>query len=73
MARGLRGDAGMDQANVAGLAFDTVTEDERRMAGGARIAVQFVVNCEEGAENCVLHGDAESEAFLSEIVGAVTP
>ena len=39
--------------------------------GGARIAVQFVINYEEGAENCVLHGDAESEAFLSEIVGAV--
>ena len=37
---------------------------------GARIAVQFVVNYEEGAENCVLHGDAESEAFLSEIVSA---
>ena len=38
---------------------------------GARTAVQFVVNYEEGAENCVLHGDAASEAFLSEIVGAV--
>ncbi len=39
--------------------------------GGARTAVQFVINYEEGAENCVLHGDAASEAFLSEIVGAV--
>ena len=38
--------------------------------GAARIAVQFVINYEEGAENCVLHGDAASEAFLSEIVGA---
>jgi putative urate catabolism protein len=37
---------------------------------GARTAVQFVINYEEGAENCVLHGDAASEAFLSEIVGA---
>ncbi|MDX0693179.1 allantoinase PuuE [Sinorhizobium medicae] len=37
---------------------------------GARIAVQFVINYEEGGENCVLHGDAASEAFLSEIVGA---
>ncbi len=37
---------------------------------GARIAVQFVINYEEGAESCVLHGDAASEAFLSEIVGA---
>ncbi|ACP22718.1 uricase (plasmid) [Sinorhizobium fredii NGR234] len=36
----------------------------------ARIAVQFVINYEEGGENCVLHGDAASEAFLSEIVGA---
>ncbi|MBM9595246.1 allantoinase PuuE [Roseitranquillus sediminis] len=38
--------------------------------GGARIAVQIVVNFEEGGENNVLHGDAASEAFLSEIVGA---
>ena len=38
--------------------------------GRARVAVQFVVNYEEGGENCVLHGDAASEAFLSEIVGA---
>jgi putative urate catabolism protein len=38
--------------------------------GNARIAVQFVLNYEEGAENCVLHGDAGSEQFLSEIVGA---
>jgi putative urate catabolism protein len=38
--------------------------------GGARLAVQIVLNYEEGGENCVLHGDAASEAFLSEIVGA---
>lgn len=38
--------------------------------GGARIAVQFVINYEEGAENCVLHGDEQSETFLSEIIGA---
>jgi len=36
----------------------------------ARIAVQFVINYEEGGENCILHGDAASEAFLSEVVGA---
>lgn len=36
----------------------------------ARIAVQFVINYEEGGENCLLHGDAASEAFLSEIIGA---
>ena len=38
--------------------------------GGAHVAVQFVINYEEGGENCVLHGDAASEAFLSEVVGA---
>ena len=38
--------------------------------GGARVAVQFVMNYEEGGENCILHGDKASEAFLSEIVGA---
>lgn len=37
---------------------------------GARIAVSFVINYEEGGENNILHGDAASEAFLSEIVGA---
>jgi putative urate catabolism protein len=41
-----------------------------RWPGGARIAVQFVLNYEEGGENNVLHGDAASEVFLSEIVGA---
>ena len=41
-----------------------------RWPDGARIAVQFVLNYEEGGENCLLHGDTESEAFLSEIVGA---
>jgi len=35
--------------------------------GGARVAVQFVLNYEEGGENCVLHGDAGSEQFLSEM------
>jgi len=44
---------------------------EPKWPDGARTAVQFVVNYEEGAENCVLHGDAASEAFLSDIVGAV--
>ncbi len=38
--------------------------------GGARVALQFVLNYEEGGENCVLHGDAASEQFLSEIIGA---
>ena len=43
---------------------------DAKWPNGAKIAVQFVVNYEEGGENCVLHGDAASEAFLSEIVGA---
>jgi len=38
--------------------------------GGARLAVSFVLNYEEGAENHVLHGDPGSETFLSEIIGA---
>lgn len=38
--------------------------------GEARVALQFVINYEEGGENCILHGDPASEAFLSEIVGA---
>ena len=38
--------------------------------GDARIAVQFVINYEEGSENCLLHGDAASETFLSDIIEA---
>jgi allantoinase len=41
-----------------------------RWPGGARVALQFVLNHEEGAENSVLDGDAGSETFLSEIIGA---
>jgi putative urate catabolism protein len=43
-----------------------------RWPGGARVALQFVLNLEEGGENCVLHGDGGSEQFLSEIVGAAS-
>ncbi|WP_428548320.1 allantoinase PuuE [Profundibacter sp.] len=46
------------------------TPPDPKWPDGARIAVQFVVNFEEGGENNILHGDAASEAFLSEIVGA---
>jgi OHCU decarboxylase len=46
------------------------TPPHPRWPGDARVAVQFVVNYEEGGENNILHGDAASEAFLSEIVGA---
>ncbi len=43
---------------------------QAKWPGNARIAVQFVLNIEEGSESCVLHGDPQSETFLSEIVGA---
>lgn len=46
------------------------TPPHARWPGGARIAVQFVLNYEEGGENCILHGDAASEALLSDVVGA---
>ena len=46
------------------------TPPDPKWPGGARIAVQIVLNYEEGGENCLLHGDPASEAFLSEIVGA---
>ena len=46
------------------------TPPDPRWPGGAKIAVQIVLNYEEGGENNILHGDAASEAFLSEIVGA---
>lgn len=45
------------------------TPPDPKWPNSARIAVQFVINYEEGAENSVLHGDAGSEAFLSEMVG----
>ncbi|MEM1232468.1 MAG: polysaccharide deacetylase family protein, partial [Pseudomonadota bacterium] len=41
-----------------------------RWPDNARIALQFVINFEEGAENSVLHGDLQSETFLSDIIGA---
>ncbi len=46
------------------------TPPDPHWPGGARIAVQIVINYEEGGENNLLHGDPASEAFLSEIVGA---
>jgi peptidoglycan/xylan/chitin deacetylase (PgdA/CDA1 family) len=46
------------------------TPPHAQWPGDARIALQFVINYEEGAENSILHGDPASEAFLSEIVGA---
>ncbi len=46
------------------------TPPDPKWPGNSRIAVQFVINYEEGGENCVLHGDEASEVFLSEIIGA---
>ena len=46
------------------------TPPPARWPNGARLALQIVLNYEEGAENNILHGDAASEAFLSEIIGA---
>jgi OHCU decarboxylase len=43
---------------------------DARWPGGAKIAVSIVLNYEEGGENSLLHGDAQSEAFLSDIAGA---
>jgi putative urate catabolism protein len=46
------------------------TPPHARWPENAKIAVQFVLNYEEGGENCVLHGDPASEALLSDVVGA---
>jgi chitin deacetylase len=46
------------------------TPPDARWPGGARVAISLVLNYEEGGENCILHGDAASEAFLSDIAGA---
>src|SRR5690606_8669368 len=66
-------------AHLPMLLYDTTLPYPRDLAGygrdvpharwpnGARIAVQFVLNFEEGGENCVLHGDDASEQFLSEM------
>lgn len=48
------------------------TPPQANWPGRARIAVQFVLNYEEGGENCVLHGDAGSEQFLSELFNAAS-
>jgi putative urate catabolism protein len=45
------------------------TPPDAKWPGGARLALQIVMNYEEGGERSILHGDAESEAFLQEVVG----
>jgi putative urate catabolism protein len=56
-----------DPRDLAGYGADP---PDPQWPNGARIALQIVLNYEEGGENCVLHGDAASESFLSEIIGA---
>ena len=46
------------------------TPPDANWPGGARVAVSLVLNYEEGGENAIIHGDAASEAFLSDIAGA---
>jgi putative urate catabolism protein len=53
--------------DLAGYGRDT---PDPRWPGNARVAVQFVVNFEEGGENNILHGDKASEAFLTDVLGA---
>lgn len=48
------------------------TPPDPRWPGGAKIAISVVLNYEEGGENCLLHGDAQSEAFLSDIPAATS-
>jgi allantoinase len=65
----------MSQAPSSSYPRDLVGYGRRppdpRWPGGARVAVQLVVNYEEGGERNILHGDATSEAFLSDVLGAV--
>lgn len=56
-----------DPRNYAGYGENP---PDPKWPGGARLALQFVLNYEEGGENCVLNGDTGSETFLSEIIGA---
>jgi putative urate catabolism protein len=51
------------------LGYGRIPPDPR-WPGRARLALQFVLNYEEGGENCILHGDPASEAFLSDVLGA---
>ena len=46
------------------------TPPDANWPGSAQLALQFVINYEEGGENSIVHGDTGSEAFLSEIIGA---
>ena len=60
----------MEHVNRRDLIGHGANPPDPRWPGGARVAVQFVINYEEGGENSVLYGDKGSEAFLSDMVGA---
>jgi len=60
----------MDRAYPRDLVGYAGSPPQANWPGGARIAVQFVLNYEEGGENSVLHGDEGAESFLSDMVGA---
>ena len=60
----------MNKAYPRDMAGYGATPPQAKWPGKARLALQFVLNYEEGGESSVLHGDRASEAFLSEIVGA---
>jgi len=68
--RGIPGGGPMDVLYPRDLVGYAGRPPHPHWPGEARVAVQFVINYEEGGENCVLHGDSASEMFLSEIVGA---
>jgi len=60
----------MDNTNSRDLRGYGANPPDPRWPGGARLALQIVLNYEEGGENCVLNGDSASETYLSEIIGA---
>lgn len=60
----------MSQAYPRDLIGYGRTPPDPQWPQNARLALQFVINYEEGGENCILHGDRASEAFLSEIINA---
>src|SRR5712692_1464093 len=60
----------MNTAYPRDMIGDGATPPAARWPGEARIALQFVINYEEGAENSILNGDPAAEAFLSEWIGA---
>ena len=61
----------MDEAYDRDLIGYGANPPHPKWPGGARIALSFVLNYEEGGERCLLHGDDESESFLSEIPAAM--